>query len=307
MSGWAQSGEFWAVVAGLLWAVAVILYRLAGDKVPPLTMNLFKGVVALVVFIPLLVAPALMGAEGAGWPDWTADTWLKLIASGVIGITLADTFFFAALNRLGAGLTSVVGCLYFPILAVMANIVLGDQLSTVTVAGAGLIIAGIVLGSLGTAGTRSTEGLSSRDLAIGVLFQASAVLTLAVSVVMVTDIVRAEPVLWTTSVRLAAGTAVIAPIVLLGPQRHVARLLFRPSPLWRYALPGAVLGGALSNLAWIAGFAHTQIAIAAILNQLATIYIFVLAAVVLNEPFTPRRAAAVTAAFAGAAIIIVAG
>jgi drug/metabolite transporter (DMT)-like permease len=291
-----QSGEFWAVTAGVLWAVAVILFKLAGEEIDPLPLNLFKGVVALAVFLPLL---ALSTASG-GWPSWDAGTWTRLVASGIVGIAAADTFFFMALNRLGAGLNAMVSCLYFPVMAVMAAIYLGDSISALTVAGAGLVILGIIIGSLGSdAGPRTRH-----DLVVGLLIGLAAVLTLSGSVIVINGIVKAESVLWTTSVRLVAGLVVITPIVLLGSHRDAALGLLRPSKLWRHALPGAILGGALAMLAWIAGFSRTSVAIAAILNQLSTIYVFVLAWLILKEPMTMRRAIAVAAAFAGAAIVI---
>jgi drug/metabolite transporter (DMT)-like permease len=317
-----QSGEFWAVMAGLLWAVAVILFRLAGEDIPPLTMNLFKGVVAFVVFVPFLVV-----TSDALVPDFPAETWLRLVLSGVIGVTVADTLFFAALNRLGAGLNAVVSCLYFPVLAALAALVLGDHISSVTIIGAGLVIAGIVIGSVGSSDARggqeartdagvtdaaAAEGRpvlpirSRRDLVTGLVFGVIGVLALTTSVIMVAGILREEPVVWTTTVRLVAGTVAVAPFVLLGRERRVAARLFKPSPLWRYALPAAVLGGALAMLAWIQGFALTDISTAASLNQLSTIYVFVLASLVLKEPVTRGRAVAVGAAFIGAILVIVA-
>jgi drug/metabolite transporter (DMT)-like permease len=133
------------------------------------------------------------------------------------------------------------------------------------------------------------------------------VFALTTSVIMIDGVVKSQPVVLTTTVRLVAGMSVLTPVVLLGPHRQAALRLMRPSPLWRYALPAAVLGGALAMLAWIAGFSLTDVSRAAILNQLSTIYIFLLAWLVLKEPLTARRALAVASAFAGAAIVIVAG
>ncbi len=43
------------------------------------------------------------------------NSWVLLSLSGFLGITLADLFFFIALNRLGAGMAAIVECLYLPV------------------------------------------------------------------------------------------------------------------------------------------------------------------------------------------------
>ena len=57
--------------------------------------------------------------------------------------------------------------------------------------------------------------------------------------------------------------------------------------------------------AWLNGFALTSVARAAILNQLSTIWIFVLAALFLGEPLTVRRTLAVGLAMVGVLLVIV--
>lgn len=292
-----HSGAFWALASAFLWACAVILFALAGETIPPLALNLYKGVVAIVVLAPLAVV-----FTGDAWPDWPAQTWLVLAFSGIVGIAVADTLFFMALNRLGAGFNAVVMCLYFPIIAVMSHLFLHEVLPATTLLGGALVIAGILVGADG----RPRQGADRRVTITGIGLGILALLSMALGVVAMQPILVREPVLWTTTARLLAGTAALVPVVWFGPERAAFARLIRPSPLWRHALPGAVLGGALSMLAWIAGFALTQTSRAAILNQLSTIFVFVLAAIVLKEPVTRRRLVAVTLAFAGALVVMIA-
>jgi drug/metabolite transporter (DMT)-like permease len=291
-----HSGAFWALTSAFLWACAVVLFQLAGRSTPPLALNLFKGIVAMVTLVPLVAV------AGGGAPlGWSARTWVLLSISGVIGITVADTLFFMALNRLGAGLNAIVTCLYYPVIALFAHLFLSEELQASGALGAAFIVVGILVGT----DVRSSESPDRATMAMGLGLGVSGLLAMAFGVVLMKGIVASEPVLWTTTVRLAAGTIALAPLVWWGPDREAFRRLVRPSSLWRHALPGAVLGGAFSMLAWIAGFAMTDATRAAILNQLSTIFVFVLAAVVLKEPFAPRRVAAILLAFTGALLVIV--
>jgi drug/metabolite transporter (DMT)-like permease len=57
--------------------------------------------------------------------------------------------------------------------------------------------------------------------------------------------------------------------------------------------------------AWLGGFKYTLASVSAILNQLSTIFLFVLAAIFLKEPLTPRRTIAVAMAVIGALLVTV--
>jgi drug/metabolite transporter (DMT)-like permease len=290
-----QTGEFWALSAGILWSVAVVLFRRAGEEAAPLPLNLFKNVVGLVFFVPLLAL-----AQVDFIPAWPAEVWLRVALSGLLGITLADTMFFMALNRLGAGLVAVVDCLYFPIMVLMAYWFLGEAVTLAAVVGGGLVVLGILIGSL----ERPPGGASKRDIAEGVVIGSAGMVFVGLGVMLIDELLNPDQVLAATTFRLLFGTAALVPLVLAGPDRSSLRRLASPTPWWRTAVPASVLGGALAMLAWLNGFALTSVASAAILNQLSTIWIFVLAAAFLQEPMTRRRVLAVILAMAGVVLVV---
>src|SRR5512144_658773 len=96
-------GETLAAASGLVWAVAVVLFRISGRRVHPVGLNLAKTVLALAAMVPTLL---ILGEPLA--PAVPAATIGLLLLSGVLGIAVSDTLFFSALNRLGAGLTAIV-------------------------------------------------------------------------------------------------------------------------------------------------------------------------------------------------------
>src|SRR5512147_1476317 len=91
------TGELAALGAAFLWALSAVIYAHLGQKIPPLALNLSKGIIAI-AFIALTLL-----VQGNYWPaDMNGVAVGCLLLSGVIGIGLGDTFYFEALNHLGA-------------------------------------------------------------------------------------------------------------------------------------------------------------------------------------------------------------
>jgi drug/metabolite transporter (DMT)-like permease len=68
-------------------------------------------------------------------------------------------------------------------------------------------------------------------------------------------------------------------------------------------VPATVLSAYLSMVLWMGGMKYTQASIASALNQLNTIFIFILAAIFLKEKITPLKLICVALAFAGAMLV----
>lgn len=277
--------------AALFWAMAVILFKKSGDVLSPTALNLYKGVVTL-----FLMVPTLWIAGIPMFPPRPVADWLIFCISGFIGITLADNFLFMALKRLGAGLWAVVDCLYLPLIIFSSAIFLNESIGLKGMVGAGLVGTAIVAGSY----SGNSIGCSRRDLIAGLLLGVLAVTLLAVSIVIVKPLLERTNVLWASFVRLLAGVAGLLIITAIHPQRRLIFKVFRPSAAWKTALPGSIIGNYLAMLAWLAGFKYTLVSVAAILNQLSTVFTFILAAVFLKEPVTLPRLVAIALAVAGA-------
>ncbi len=296
MTGVPLLGEILSLAAALAWAVGVILFRKTGESTPAVALNLFKNTVTVVLLVLTLL---LLGAPLV--PDRPRSDWLLLAASGVLGISLADTLFFLALERLGAGLVAVVDTLYSPAVIGLSVVFLGERIGPRVFIGAGLVVSAILVGSA----DRPAPGSTRRDVVLGTIFGAVAMLCTACGIVMVKEILGTAPVLWAATVRMSFGVAGLLPLMLVARWRGDARAIFRPSRVWAVAIPASVLGAYVSMTAWLAGYKYTLASVAAVLNQLSTIFIFVLAAIFLKEPMTPRRILAVAMAMAGALLVTI--
>ncbi|MFO8070446.1 MAG: DMT family transporter [Polyangia bacterium] len=289
-------GETLSVSAALCWAVGVILFKKSGEWMPAMSLNMFKNLLAVALLTPTI---PLLG--GTLTPDNTLLDWGLLGISGFLGIALADTLFFMSLSRLGAGLTAVVDTSYMPIMLALSFVFLGERVGLHVLFGAALIMGALLVGSL----SRPEPGKRRVDIVAGVLIGISGIALMAASIVMIKHVLVRSPMLWSTWVRLLAGVIGLVPLMLIDPRRRKLLAALRPGRHWRHAAPGAAVGTYLAMIAWIGGMKHTEVSRAALLNQLSTIFIFVLAVLFLREPLTRRRLLAIGLAVPGAFLVII--
>jgi len=294
-----QTGEFYALASALLWAFAVILFRKSGEQVPPVVLNLFKNNFGLVL---LLISMAIVGS--AYFPaERSAVEWITLLVSGAVGIALADSLFFASLNRLGAGRSAIVDCLYSPCVILSAFVYLHEPLRPSLIAAMALVVTAIFVGTWEP--SRDRAQLARRDLVNGIGMGVAAMVLMAVGIVIAKPVLEVSDVWWATAVRLVGAVPVLA--LMVAPRRHHADVVrcFLPGPHWRSMIPGSLVGAYLALIFWILGFKHASAGVAGVLNQTSTIVVLILATVMLREPMTWRRVVAILLGFSGAVIVAI--
>ncbi len=135
-------GSIFALGSAFFWACAVILFKKSGETFSPISLNIYKSVVGL-----FLVSVTMLLLGIPFFPDQPLNNWVLLSLSGFLGITLADLFFFIALNRLGAGMAAVVECLYLPCVLFFSYLLLDEHLSAGGIFGGLMVLAAVLVGS----------------------------------------------------------------------------------------------------------------------------------------------------------------
>lgn len=289
------AGSFYSVATAAAWAVAVILFKRSGESIDPIALNVLKGTVALLLMAMTFVAVDEMPERAPAVEMWT------LAMSGAIGIGFADTLFFVSLNILGASRQAIIECAYSPAIVAIAYFALGERIGVADGIGAVMIVAAMLL----VVARRSYDDLSVGRMWLGVGAGVLAVVSMGASIVWVKPMLARYDVLFATMVRLAGGLGALLPLVLFhGRTRRRALRAFTPQRAWKYAVPGAIVGNYVSLLLWIAGFKYAPASIAAILNQTATIFTVVLAAIFLHERIDRRRAIAVALGVSGSLLVM---
>jgi len=286
-------GEILALASAVVWAIAVVLFRISGRTVGPFALNLYKNAVALVLFVPLLPALGLPVL-----PSVPASDYVLLLASGFLGIAVSDTLFFTSLNILGASLLAIVDCVYSPFIIILSFAFLGERLNPWQLLGVVLIASAIGIMAWKSGGENGK--IPRRDLVRGIVMGVLAMLTVAIGIVMIKPMLAHTDVFWATAMRLVGG---LGGLLLFLPFHPGRRMILKPLldlSRWKVLVPASLLGSFLSLLFWVAGMKYTLASIAAVLNQMNVIFIFILAAVFLHEKATPWKLVAVGLAFVGA-------
>jgi len=227
-------GEIAALTTAFCWAISVVYFRRLGGVFSPLSLNLWKGLISiagllLIVFISPRPAP-----------EHQEILWLML--SGVIGIGIGDTAFFAALNRMGERSTLLLAETLAPVFtAILAMLWISEWLSVFQWLAIGVILLGVDLV------LRSKKDSDEKPTFSGLSFAALAALCQAVGAVIGRDVLISTDidVISASLLRLLGGLIFIVPMLLFSRQR------------W---LPTRAVGGQTWKLMFLATFIGTFIA-----------------------------------------------
>jgi len=286
-------GELFSILSAAAWAVGVILYRRLGESLPPLQLNFLKN---CLVFMMLL--PAIPLLHGMAIPEFSRSQILLSILSGLIGIGLADTLYFRALNELGAGRMGILGNFYSPFVLVLSFIFLGDRLNFLQWCGFVLVSIGVLLASKPNAAEAGKPAHYFRGLMYGLL----SIGLMAISIVLVKQVLEDQPLLWVTGLRMVGA---ILGMLLIATFRKELALLKAPKEIrWGPLVLAAFVGQFVAMVLWLAGYKFTSASVAAILNETASVFILLLAWLWLKEPLTRRGLVGVALTLSGVSFML---
>jgi len=295
----AFKGEIAALLAAFLWATASVVYSRLGQQLSPLLLNCLKGAIALV----FLLITALVTSHSL--PPLSQTPLTFLILSGIIGISIGDTVFFASLKYLGARRALLFETLSPPLAALFALIFLQEKLSIYAWMGIVLTVAGVA----SVISERSSDdNPASPNLKLGIVLGLAGAIAQAVGAVLSRAVLsdyHLDP-LWSTMIRLAVGTVCLMPLLI--PFRKQLKL---PSVKWSWRLIWIIVitSFASTYLAiWLQQISlkFTDTGIAQTLSATSPLFVLPIAAF-LGETITVRSVLGVMIALAGIAFLLLPG
>lgn len=293
--GW---GEIFALASAVTWALAVVLFRRSGESLPPFELNLFKNCLGIVLLVPTILI-----VNGPVLPDYGARDVGLVLASGLIGIALADTWYLKALNLMGAGRTGIVASLFSPFVILLSTVFLGERMLFWQWFGFCLVISGVLL----VTWRANRSALDSADVEKGAVYGVLSMLTMAVGVVMVKEILETRPFLWTVELRMLGGLAgMLVFIAVRGAWASTIAAFRRPQP-WLTIISASFLAAYLALILWLAGYKLIDASIASILNETSGVFIVLLAWIMLGEKMNGRKLAGISLTVLGVLVMMIKG
>ncbi len=256
-------GVLASLLCALTWAYAsaVMADLLQKTSTTPVALGLMKVVLAA----PMLLIAAQV--VGVGWPQ-TGGHGAALVVSAVLGMVVADTTYMMTLKRLGAARAVFVIPLVPGATALLAWLALHEQLSTASLLGAVITLAGVVVAVKAPAADAPRLGLA------GVVVAGAYVVSQAASNVVLKGVLVDTEALHIATIRLVLGGVLFMPLTV---HEGGLRPLLQRSTLPRLALAVAIGTGAGMWLGTV-GTQRLPVAVATTLAATTPVWALMLAA-----------------------------
>ena len=279
-----------ALASSASWALGSILFKRLGETLSPLAMTLAKGTVSIILIGVVLCF--------MGFSELTLEPLLLLAASGVLGIAVADSLFFEALQDLGPHALAVLMMLGMVITPIMAVLFLGESPTLLAWTGIALVVAGI-----GVVLHAKFAGDEERSSFRGAILGTLSVICMAVSMIIAKKGLASISAMQATFIRMVAGTVGMLLCGILMGRLGKWMLPFREPRLFGlFVLSVCVVtfGGFWLSLVAIK---YVDVSIAYTLNSTEPLFILPLAVLILKERITLRALLGTVVALGGIACL----
>ncbi|NNE09378.1 MAG: DMT family transporter [Gemmatimonadetes bacterium] len=295
-------GETAALGAALIWAFTSLFFARAGRLISPIGANTFKCAAAAVL---LTLAHFLI--ERTPFPSAALSDWLILLASGVIGLAIGDSFLFSSFIRIGPRKGLLLLSLNPLIGTALGWILFREALDARSLAGIAVTMTGVLVVLSPKGGFRSfgAASVGERALLYGVLFGIGAACCQATGALVAKPALARIDNLTATQIRMYGGTAAL---VLLGLARgrfgHWANLI-RVHRLFRPLFVASFLGQFVAVWLMTVSIDYAPAGIALTILSTAPIWLIPLGGRFQDHAPTPGETTGLLVAIAGIAVLLI--
>jgi drug/metabolite transporter (DMT)-like permease len=290
-------GNVLAITCAMVWSLSVILMKISGARIHPLSLNLGKNVIGLL----LLILSAII-VEGEVHVPGTRETALLLL-SGFLGIGVADGMILRAMQNLHASHVAILECLFAPFVIGLSVLFLNEKPTPVMLLGGALIMASLIFVS---PKATTQDQVSPEERRKGILLMSGGLFLVALGIILIKPLFDSVPLFSLVTLRMLAGVIGSGLIFLFIGDRRARFNEFFTAPHKGILLWGCFLSAYLSIILWVAGYKYLQASVAALLNQTSTMFTVFFAILFLKEKLTRSKVFAILLAMSGAALITLA-
>jgi drug/metabolite transporter (DMT)-like permease len=287
----ANVGIVAALGSSASWAVGSILFAGLGKRLRPVGLTLAKGAIS----VALLAVVLAVSKPVAPIPPRSLNL---LILSGILGIAVGDTLFFAALQRLGASVLVLLFALGQALTVILAVLRLGERPNSIQLSGIVVITASVAA----VLWLRSERDNRRTELA-GLLYGLGSIVSMSVSLILAKVGLGEAAPLHATFIRMVAGVVCVGFWMLITGQIGTGlKPMLDPDFVAKLTVAVAVVtfGGFWLSLVAVK---NIDVAVANTLTSTEPIFVLPLAAIYLRERVTVPQVLCAFATVMGVALL----
>jgi drug/metabolite transporter (DMT)-like permease len=275
-----HTGEFAALLTAIFWTVTSLAFEAASHRLGSLVVNILRliiGLVFLSVFALLrrgLILPV----------DATAENWIWLSLSGLVGFVFGDLFLFKSYTLIGSRFSMLIMTLVPPVTAIFSFLIIGERLTLLHFSGMALTFFGIALAIFNRNG--KGEKFSLKLSPRGILYATGGAVGQALGLVLSKVGLKNYDPFAATQIRIIAGifgyTALVTLFMRWG---NVSRATRNRDGMLLTSL-GAFFGPFLGVSFSLIAVKYTEAGIAATIMALVPVFIILPAIIFYREKVT---------------------
>ncbi|MBZ0269238.1 DMT family transporter [bacterium] len=289
-------GEFAALATACCWAATAMAFESAGRRIGSLPVNLIRLVIGF-----LFLVPVVWVMRGRAFPtDASADAWLYLSLSGLVGFAFGDLCLFRAFVLIGSRLSVLVMSLVPPLAALLGWFFLGETLTGRELTGMALTVGGVAW----VVRERIPDGAGTRRPSTwGVVLALGGAVGQAGGLILSKKGMAGYDAFAANQIRVLAGIAGFAVIFTAsGLWPRVLEAVRQPAAMSRTAF-GAFFGPFLGVSFSLVAVAHSPAGVAATIMAIAPVILLPATRWRRREPISLRTLLGALVALAGTAVL----
>lgn len=273
-------GEFSALLVAIFWTISALAFESASRRAGSLPVNLLR-LIAGFIFLSILT---LIRRKMLLPADASAENWLWLGLSGLVGFVFGDLFLFKSFTIIGSRFSMLIMTLVPPMTAFFGWMILGEHLTLLNFFGMTLTFAGIAAAVF----SRSSrdEKLKLKLAPSGILYALGGALGQSLGLVLSKVGLKDYDPFAATQIRIIAGIAGFALLVTVMRRWNGVSSAVKDSGSMKPLTLGAFFGPFLGVSFSLIAVKFTKTGIASTIMALVPVFILVPAYFIYRQKVT---------------------
>jgi drug/metabolite transporter (DMT)-like permease len=289
-------GELSAFFTALLWSCGSIVFVAATRRLSSYQVNITRLILAAIYLVILIL---LMQIN----LNLSRTQIVNLSISGVIGLTLGDTFLFKAFQEIGARLSMLIMSTAPAIAALLAYFILGETLSAIGILGILVTLFGVSIVVL----DRNAKGSEQAPVTMsGIVYASFGAVGQGVGLIFAKMAFHEAEIdgFVATEIRILASLVFLIPIAVLTKRyMNPIRMFSKERKASWLVVLGSILGPFLGISFSLIAIKHTNVGVAATIMAITPILMLPLVRIVYKEKLNWRAIVGAFTAVAGVALL----